>query len=87
MSRKKKVVLPPQPPKANLEVGDKVRLVLDYHIATHQENEYLLKFWESINGKTGVVTRIKGDDEVWVVGGRTAQERMFTAYTLEKIGG
>lgn len=85
MPRKKKVVLPPEPPKAILVEGDTVRLVLDYHIATHTNNKHLSNWWSSINGKIGVVTQVVSDDEVWVRGRATQQERRFNSYTLEKL--
>ena len=85
MPRKKKVPLPPQPPKAILNEGDVVRLVLDYHMATHTNNEHLSSWWKSINGKIGVVTDIVSDDEVWVQGRETQEDRRFNAYTLEKL--
>lgn len=86
MARKKKIPIPPQPPKADVKEGDVVRLVLDYHIATHQKSSSgLLKLWNNINGGIGEVVRVVSDEEVWVKGRKTQLERRFTADTIEKL--
>lgn len=77
--RKKKVEKPSPPPKANLSKGDKVRISLDYFIATSQ-NQSLVEYWKSINGKTGNVVSV--DDEVVWIADEDGRELMFSTDSL-----
>ncbi len=49
----------------------------------HQSS--VLKLLEAINGKTGVITEVVSDDEIWVRGDRTKVERMFNVATLREL--
>lgn len=68
--------------------GDEVVLYLDEVIEENSKKRakynHLLKFWNAINGKKGVIIEVISDDEIWVQGGRTGAIRMFTKATLRR---
>lgn len=72
----------------NIKEGDRVVLYLDEVIAENLKKKskiHLVKFWKAINGKSGIVTNVVSDDEIWVCGDKTNVNRMFTKTTLRKI--
>ena len=73
----------------DIKEGDEVVLYLDDAIIENAKKKarfhHLINFWKGINGKVGVVTSIVSDNEIWVRGGRTNVERMFTKDTLRKV--
>jgi hypothetical protein len=73
-----------------MKEGNRVRVYLDKEIekAKSGKKKYqvcpgVLELWEAINGKTGTITRIVSDNEIWVVGDRTKMERMLSKDTLK----
>jgi len=74
-----------------MKVGDRVRIYLDEKIKKAESGKKkdkicpgVLELWKKVNGKTGTITRVVSDDEIWIYGRRSKQERMFSKETLVK---
>ena len=71
-----------------MKEGDKVVLHLKGELTKKCRKKYhssVLKLLEAINGKTGIITEVVSDDEIWVRGDRTKVERMFNKATLREL--
>ena len=73
-----------------MKVGDKVKLNLTKEIEKGKCKKTAMppstiELWKAINGCEGEITQIVSDNEIWVLGKRTQDERMFNKDTLEII--
>jgi hypothetical protein len=71
-----------------MKEGDRVVLHFKSELTKNGRKKYhlsVLKLLEAINGKTGVITEIVSDEEIWVRGDRTGVERMFNKATLREL--
>lgn len=71
-----------------MKEGDRVVLHLNDELTKEGKKNHhssVIKLFEAINGKTGIITKIISDDEIWVKGDRTKIERMFNKATLREL--
>ncbi len=78
--------------KMALKVGDKVRANMDVEIKKATKGKKkdrksleIISLWQALNGKTGIISQLVSDDEIWVRGDDHNTERMFNKNILEKI--
>ena len=70
-----------------MKVGIEVQIYLDEEINIAKKNKNyvnstVLKLWEEINGKTGIISKIN-NNEIWIKSRKTNKERIFTENTLK----